>query len=822
MKDYTTKEGKKYLVYNWDEINSKTIMSHIDGSTYYDAHVAYAKERKASMAKQAKALAKLKKNWTPRNKAAYEASKQSRHNYISSIAMGIDIETTRVVDKANVIEDGHTREEIVDARSYMYHWQMVVEDLIICGRKWDQFGTTLRLVAKCIDKELHNAMHRTGRKYTKKNHPHVIIWDANLPFEFQFIKDRLNWDKVFAKDTRKALTASFSFASNGSDFLSMRDCLQVSNSDLAHLAEDYCTTQKRVGDLDYHVLRNSQTVLTDEELSYCYDDVAILSEWHRYYFNTYSQKGFAPTTATGILRHEVKIRQTESDLDEVHSMFPAYPEYEYVMNWVFKGGYAHANLGNVNLEFDNEVYSWDITSSYPYVMLHNLFAMERFFEYKPLEDTLNQLSDDPEALHCFIESQQGKILFYAEIEIIMPESTTNNTYISKSKCLNQEEIEQYSRVRASDNFPVTILDNGRIKRTMRTVTAETDVDILTILEMYTYSEIHFRHCMMCTKLATLPKYVTEPVESAYEEKCRLKKEGKSGTVEYKVAKAKVNAGYGMMCTRLRTEEVTYLADDKKWGIDFSKKQKNPADQLTEQLFLNPMWGVWVTAYARRRLMQMVIAAGDDTVVCDTDSIYAKKSDTLMQHIEAVNGLVTAQNAKRFNNPLFDDLGCWDRQSINDKKELVPYERFATMGAKRYVLCGWNDKHYGWKQTIAGLPKECIIKYVDKYNNTEDKKTVDPMNSYEGKNTIDPMDVFLGLKGFELSEDASMKNTTIYHDTPHEDYVTDEQGHTELMHEESSVSIVPITFRMTIADEFKTAIYWLLHNVGNAKTERRVI
>lgn len=837
MKNYVTKEGVPYLVYDWDEIDATTISDHIAGSTFFDAHYAYAKEKmiknekiKKAETKRTDYLARCNAKFNPMQYnhsyycklvAAVKAAEAKKHNYISSIAYGFDIEATRVVDTAETQVDDVIKKEIIDARSYMYHWQITINDLIICGRKWDQFEHVIQLSGECINKELHKAMNRAKKKYTKKNHPYVIIWDANLPYEFQFIKDRLCWDKVFAKDTRKALTASFVFDKsdpNERSFMKFQDCLQISNSNLENLAEDYCTTHKRKGDLDYNVPRNSMTVLTDEELTYCYDDVAILSEWHKYFYNTYSQKHYAPMTATGILRHEVKSRQTIDDLNAVYSMFPSDEEYQYVMNWVFKGGYAHANLGNVNLEFDDEIYSWDITSSYPYVMLHNVFAMESFYHYQPLEDVLNQLADDPDALHYFIESQQGKVMFYAEVEIMMPEAVTNNTYISKSKCLNKDEIKKYEKIRSKvDNFPMTILDNGRIKRTLRTVTAETDVDILTLLEMYSYDEIHFSHVMMCTELRTLPKYVTEPIETAYEEKCRLKKEGKTDTIEYKVAKAKVNAGYGMMCTRLVEDEIEYNQETRRWGLA-ETKQKNKM----KQLFLNPMWGVWVTAYARRRLMQMVIKAGDNTVVCDTDSIYAKKSDELMQYIDDENNRVLAQNATRFSNPLFDDLGCWDKQSVDDNGNFVPYERFATMGAKRYILFGWNEGKYKWKQTIAGLPKNVIFDFVDKYNAEPDKKKVDPIHAYNNKETIDPMEVFLGLKGFEMTEEDAKKNTTIYHDDPHEDYVTDEQGHTELMRELSSISIVPITFRMTIAEEFQTAIYWLMANVAKAKTERRVI
>lgn len=819
--EYVTKEGMKYYIYNSVDITVNDVSKVIANSDYFDSAYKYAKD----MIKQANKINKSKQKkldngFDKKSIASYYASKVERSNYISSIRAGFDIEFTRVEEKD---ETG----EIIDARSYMYHWQFAVENIIVVGRTWKQFKDFFEKFTAAVYHELKNAMKRKNQRWSYKKHPHVIIWVANLPCEFQFIKDLLHFDDLFAKDTRKVVygyvhAETKAGKQNDRSYIFFQDCLQISGGSLAKLAEDYTTTKKRIGDLDYDKKRNSLTHLTDLELSYCYDDVAILSEWHDYYYKTYSKQGYAPLTLTGILRHEVKSRQTVEDLTNVWGMFPDNYEYAYVMNWVFKGGYSHGNLRNINIELKNEVYSWDITSSYPYVMLTKNFPMCRFQHCQSLEDNLNQLSSDPTALYKYIKDNcSNQFLFYAEVEIICPVAKTCNTYISLSKTINKSEIESYCNNRnTADRFPVSIIDNGRIMRTYRTVTAETDLDILTILEMYNYAQIHFSHVMTCFKLDKLPKYVVEPIEESYEYKSKLKKAGKSGTVEYNISKSKVNSGYGMMCTRLIVNDVNYDTTTHKW---FTTALEEKRTELEEQLFLNPMWGVWVTAYARRRLMQMVVTAGDDTIVCDTDSIYAKKSDKLVKAIEAENARVLAENKIRFNNnPHFDDLGCWDKQSVNDKKEHVPYERFATMGAKRYVLYGWNDGHYGWKQTIAGLPKKTLEKFCKKYNSADNKATVDPQHVFNNRSTIDLMDVFLGRKGFCLTYTDSDKKTTIYHDTEHSDVVTDEFGNTEVMSELSSVSIVPIQFRMTINDLFIMAMDWLISQNSNAKTERRTL
>lgn len=824
-KDYTTKEGKQYYVYKSEVITVNDIANAIEGSTYFDSAYQYAKERIKQCNKLNKARRKMIASCYDKTAiASYHACLAERSNLISSIKSGFDIEFTRVEDRD---ETGY----IQDARSYMYHWQFSVEDLIITGRTWKQFTDFFDKFKTAVYAELKTSMKRNGKRWSWKTHPKVIIWVANLPCEFQYIKDLLQYNSIFAKDNRKPVNAQIMTTTESGKhtdqpFICFQDCLQITGGSLEKLADDYTTTKKRKGDLDYEVKRNSLTPLTEEELCYCYDDVAILSEWHEYYYNTYSNEGYAPMTITGILRHAVKAGQTDEDLMKVWEMFPEKTdennEYQYVMNWLFKGGYAHGNLKNIDLEFNDEIYSWDITSSYPYVMLTCLYPMGKFQECKSLEDNLNKLADNPSALHEYIDvSCRNKVLFYAEVEIICPIAKTCNTYISLSKTINQSEIKSYCNNRkTADGFPVSIIDNGRIMRTYRTVTAETDLDILTILEMYDYAQIHFSHVMACFKLGLLPEYVTKPIKQAYEKKSKLKKAGKAGTVEYKISKGMVNSGYGMMCTRLIVNEISYNSTTHKWETEPLYANKTA---LEEQLFLNPMWGVWVTAYSRRRLMQMVVVAGDNSVVCDTDSVYAKKSEKLVQAIEKENARVLADNKIRFNNnPHFDDLGCWDKQSVNDKGEHVAYERFATMGAKRYVLFGWNDGHYGWKQTIAGLPKGALEKFCDKYNKAEDKSTVDKQGIFENKQTICPMDLFLGRKGFGLDYTDSNKKTTIYHDTMHSDIVTDEFGNTEVMTELSSVSIVPIQFSMTINDLFILAMDWLIRQNSNAKTERRTL
>jgi len=550
---------------------------------------------------------------------------------------------------------------------------------------------------------------------------------------------------------------------------------------------------------------------------------------------------------TGLLRHEVKKGQTEQDLIDVQNMLPSYIDYKYAMDFLFKGGYAHSNAFNTNCELTDEVYSWDITSSYPYVMLcYDIYPLSRFENDTVLETILNQLSKNPADLHDYIETLTDTVRFYATVEITCPTSKTQNTYISISKCLNEKEIYMYSNLYADDNYPVTLLDNGRINRTAQTITVESDLDILTILEMYDFAEIKFTKVKSCYKLGALPKFLTTPIEHNYELKCQLKHAGKSGTTEYVLSKIKVNAGFGMTCAKLILNNIDYDEIKREWVAETAvdpEKGKTEDAIMKEQLFLNPFWGIWVTAFARRRLMQVIIKAGDKSVVSDTDSIYSKKDDELVAYINKINEEVEAKNAIRFNNnPAFLDLGTWDKQSVDKNGNHVPYDRFATMGSKRYVLYGWNDGKYGWKQTIAGLPKPVLKNFCEKYNKCVDKmlkakasknqrmiqycdkyfNIIDPYKDYDRHKHIDVMQVFNNRDGFYIPRQFSQKTCVKYHDTEHSDYVTDKAGNVELMSEKSSMSVVDVDFSLKMSDKYITVLEYIYSMTHNSATERRLL
>ena len=77
-------------------------------------------------------------------------------------------------------------------QSFMYIWQMQIEDYTIIGRTWDEFIELRRRILEVLDKK-----------------EWLVIWVHNLSFEFQYLSDPYIYEftqkEVFCMDPRKIL-----------------------------------------------------------------------------------------------------------------------------------------------------------------------------------------------------------------------------------------------------------------------------------------------------------------------------------------------------------------------------------------------------------------------------------------------------------------------------------------------------------------------------------------------------------------------------------------------------------------------------------------
>ena len=104
----------------------------------------------------------------------------------------------------------------------MYIWQFGIGKNTIIGRTWSEFKGLLELIVKFTE-ERGNA----------------FIWVHNLSFEFQFIKQLIEWNKnkdgypdIFAKSDRQIIYAKYKN-------LEFRDSLALTGMGLAKLKKNY-------------------------------------------------------------------------------------------------------------------------------------------------------------------------------------------------------------------------------------------------------------------------------------------------------------------------------------------------------------------------------------------------------------------------------------------------------------------------------------------------------------------------------------------------------------------------------------------------------
>lgn len=625
---------------------------------------------------------------------------------------GFDIETTNMIDRENNVKE-----------AYMYHWQFSFNDIVIYGRKWKEFIYIINKIEKV------NGF---------RNNVKMVVWVANLSFEFQFMRKLLHVTRLFAKEERQPLLVEH----NG--WLQFREALSISGGNLEQLAKDYCTTQKLVGDLDYSIKRNSCTLLTEKEKAYCENDVVILKEFSEYIFYKYiipNRK--IPMTKTGLLRDEVKtnIKDLKKVNDIMMQLFPTEKEYRICMNWLFRGGYVHSNVLHTGIILEN-AWSHDITSSYPAVMLHNdnypvsKFAKKEIHSESELQGLCNNYA----------------VYFIAEFENI------------KNKTLHSIE----SRNKIIDFSKDAVFDNGRLVKASYIKVMLTDIDYAIYKMFYEWESIEVTFCKYA-KRGKLPNYLLLTLTKEYSKKATLKKQGKQETTDYMISKQKVNSFFGMCVTRFHFDNISYENDEWTTTNDFDYFK-----EVSKQ-FLSPFWGIWITANARYNLLTNLHEIGDDVVYCDTDSLKYLNHEKHINVFEKWNAKMKEINRKmceerHLDFEIFKELGCFD---LDGK-----YEKMKTLGSKRYLV----KENGKYKATIAGLPKKVIPTLAEK--------------------GINPFDIFQNEMEIDFSQ--SRKLTTCYNDNETSCMVDG-----EIMTEKSSVALYEIPFKLSITNEYKNYINYIM-------------
>lgn len=556
-------------------------------------------------------------------------------------------------------------------RSCMYIWMFSINDEVYYGRTWDEFKEFL------IRLEFYNA--------NKK-----IVFIHNLAFEFQYLKSVFKFKNVVARKKHKVMKCEFK------DFnIELHCSYMMTNCALKLLPKVFnLPVEKKVGDLDYKLLRTPATTLTSKELGYCEYDCLVVYYYIKRELETYARVDKIPITSTGKVRRELK-ELVSKDWDykrKVKKSININPHIYNLLQEAFAGGYTHSNWIYTD-EIEKNITSWDFTSSYPYILVSHQFPSTEFQK-------------------CLVTRKEQMIKRFAYLLVVEFKNIKckyYNNFISQSKC---------------SKIIKGVYDNGRIIEAESITITLTDVDFYFILDTYKYDSYQIKESYYSV-YDYLPKQFIEFVLEKYVNKTKYKNvEGME--VEYAKEKNKFNSLYGMSVTNMIRDEVIY--DNE---LDWSERELENAEiieKLNEEkkkAFLSFAYGVWVTAFARSNLLKNVVKLDEYVVYCDTDSMKLKEGYN-KKVIDDYNTFVV--NKLKFVSKLLDIpyekfspsdskgeqhiLGVFD----NDGK----YDEFITQGAKKYAYTKWinkdkiksdsnvleikDDKAKVLEITVAGVPK----------------------------------------------------------------------------------------------------------------------
>lgn len=656
--------------------------------------------------------------------------------YYYNIAMSFDIETTSFyydtdTDTALTNEQQKTMQlKHAEKRALMYIWQFAIDDNIVYGRTWLEF------VDFC--KRLQKKLKLYGDRY-------CIIYVHNFAYEFQFLSKMFRWFDVFADNERKPFTATNNFN------MVFKCSYRLSGYSLETLAKVCkCNVEKKIGALDYSLIRNAKTVLSKDELEYCVNDVLIVTAYINQQIKEYENNICKiPLTQTGKVRRYLRKRCFEHK--EYHYLMDKlkldFDEYQLLKN-AFAGGFTHANAMYTD-NLCNDVTSFDFSSSYPAVLIAEKYPMSKGIKTEIHNE--KELCNIIKNYACIID-----VRFYNIKSVFLFENI-----LGLSKCRNVKNVH---------------LNNGRIISADCLTTSITDIDFLNLQKFYQWDKIEFGLCYIY-KRDYLPRDIVSAILELYQSKTELK--GVTGKeIEYQHAKELLNSIYGMCVTSITHDNFNFT--NNQWNT-----QKNNTDSQVDiynndyNRFLFYPWGVWCTAYARNNLYTAILTCKDDYIYSDTDSVKIRHADKYNDYFLRYNNWITQKIKSCLNYHCLDNelatpknkdgkikpLGVWDFDGF--------YTDFKTLGAKRYMT---KDKDNNYKITVCGLAKKDGEEYI-----SQKKKPFEYFNC-----------------GMYVDDNHTGKMIHTYIDKEIQGYIVDYQGNKAYYNEKSYIHLEKTDFTLSMA------------------------
>lgn len=624
-----------------------------------------------------------------------------------------------------------------DDNSIMYIWQCA---LLIGNEIYVQYGRTWEAW-----KEVCDSLNAHLGDECK-----IVCYVHNLSYEFQFLAGVQEFDDVKCLQERKILTAV-----TGS--VEYRCSYIWTNRPLAKfLADMEVEHRKQSGaDFDYSKKRYPWSDLTEEEIEYCQNDVVGLLEAVDKKMQLDGDDVYtAPRTSTGYVRRDAKKALKEYDIGGIKPTVDIYRK----LRQAFRGGNTHANRYYVGKVMSG-VESVDRSSSYPDVMLNQRFPMTQFHKEVDGYSTIKRLMQLDSAILCTLTISGA----------CLRDETFGCPYIPTAKCIMLHDV---------------VEDNGRVLSAGLLAIVCTDVDLRIIIDEYD-GDYDFTDIYSADK-DYLPEKFREVVRDYYRKKTALK--GVKGEeYQYGLSKALLNSLYGMCATDPGKDNIVFFEGE------YITEKADVAKNIKKS-FLPYQWGVWVTAYARAELEEMIKTAGRNFVYADTDSCKFLKNESIK---------FDDYNERCKGNSLENGACSSDPKGKMHYMGVAEYEgeyyHFITWGAKKYAS---EDENGKISITIAGVHKRSEV------NSKGEIITwggADELMENGGLESFRDGFVFVKSGGLE----------SVYNDDA--DYYVEIDGHK--LHVSRNVCLRPSTYTLGITQKYRDIIESIENTYISVDAER---
>lgn len=537
-----------------------------------------------------------------------------------------------------------------EKRGIMYIWQFGVNGYCFIGRTWEQFV------------EFYNVL---CQEFDTMN-TRLVVYVHNLSFEYQWIRKLLNFTYYLEVDDRKVIQALTK------ENVEFRCSYALSGKKLEKVSKELLKYKvEKLDTLDYKKVRTPLTPLTPEELQYCVNDVQVVMSYIQEVIEREGGITKIPLTFTGFVRREMK-RSCYKNFQEYHNFISklTLDEQLYELSKrVYAGAFVHANPKYALQKLKN-VASVDEVSAY----IAMIVAFNNYPISRPMKHKCESVEDFEKYCSCYA------CLFDITFHNLRLKKEQCIAPISESKCWGEKV-----------NFKT---DNGRVLSADKLTTSLTEQDMSVMKIFYDWDAIQVGELTYFER-GYLPKQFVDVVLSLYEKKTQLK-DVAGEEEQYMLLKCMLNSVYGF-CSMDPFKGYSSLDDYNK----------------SESRTTYYIWGIYITALARKVLFSGINALGRDFVYCDTDSLKFLNYNAHKAYIERYNTFIYNKLCKAMEHydwpisriePLNihgekKQLGIWEFEGINTQ--------FKAIRAKAYIA----KKDGNYKLTLSGVNSAIGIKYL---------------------------------------------------------------------------------------------------------------